>query len=196
MGKNSGRGRQNRPPPAVREGRLIKAIELARPSVCQIVLHKMFDPDGGGVHIIGTGFAVAPGVVATARHVLTKAQEVIDADPGFSFNVGYPSPHVEEGILTVWGGAMYVGAELIAEDAATDIALLRTPDSGEFELVIGDDHSQTPRPARLAEERPTEGEWVACSGYPLAESSMVTTSGYIASSYTVARQTVVGRCTE
>ncbi len=144
-----------------------------------------------------TGFVVGQdGSLITMRHVVhacaTKLK-VSDSDLKVGkrlLYVGIPQPNIESHNLLIHGSFTGYDAGVVDEDIAHDLALIRTAQNlltaEPPSIMIG---SQMLRHevglAKLSDARPEEGSTVATSGYPFSSLVLVTTFGYIASSWEI-----------
>ena len=165
------------------------AIDRIRPSVVQIRL----DYDNDDAQIVGTGFIVhSEGYALTARHV-TQGATRESLHHGGRLTAGLALPNLG-GRIRIAGSFEIVGCEIVEEDPRHDLALVRlvpTP----FQAGKASGVSTTTDGgmainalfglAQLRLERPRDGVGVAVSGYPLATSTLITTSGAMASSWGV-----------
>lgn len=160
---------------------LKQSIQKVRRSTFQISVNIA---EGNQLHtpVLGTAFSVGDRHAITAGHVLdsvAKLHKEHDAKPQLAFaglNVSTPEMEIR---------ANFVGRPfgVVDVDAENDLALLETSPMDSYNFSVGGMQAQPPVPIKLREGRPDEGEMVACSGYPLSEPSLVTTVGYVASSW-------------
>jgi S1-C subfamily serine protease len=173
-----------------------QAVDHIRPSIVQIsFLATGLSP---GVHNqpwcpfvrrpLGTGFLVnSDGFVVTARHVVQcghrLAEQIEAAQAGMV--VGLALPNTEN----MRGNFRDVGLDLVDEDAAHDLALLKlrpNPFSGELGsgfVTNGEEVAFLLGTATLNPSRPRDGDAVGVSGYPLGQSVLVTNAGWMATSW-------------
>jgi V8-like Glu-specific endopeptidase len=136
-------------------------------------------------HVLGTGFFVNPeGYVITAKHVVsggTKMLKKIPANKKQIF-VGIALPNTEN----MRGNFRCVDFEIIDEDSRHDIMLVklsRNPFKGEVRsgfVINNKELSLLYGTPTLNLLRPKDGISIAVSGYPLAETVLVTNSGTLA----------------
>ena len=179
--------------------KLARTIKKIKPSVVKIHIDYMV----GGKHEtegMGTGFIVnTDGLIVTAKHVVDAFRgRVEQLKAGFDVNdeapvrirVGLPMNEVRT--AEMWAAANFrnVSADIVLEDIENDLALLKIdPEqldklSQPFSIQGITTAEGYPEPFVLNDGFLEDGEYVAISGYPLAEPSMVTTSGNIASTFT------------
>jgi len=172
---------------------LSDAIKAISPSVVQItyVMDQFPDETRRALNTpffagaAGTGFIVNDeGYVITALPVLST----FDNFPGFKAQgriypsgrnrllIGLAMPNLESSHLTIRVSFTEVSFTVTDRDTIHDLALLR-PDLPLF-VVRPKNHV-----AVLSIGRPEDGEQVAVSGYPLAKTVLVSTSGAVASSW-------------
>jgi len=150
---------------------LSEAINRIRPSIVQIRYSQ--SP-------IGTGFFVdSRGLVITARHVIRNQMAPSQ------MTIGLAMPNTEY----MRGNFRIVNFMIIDEDISHDLILLKlrkNPFEGEVRSGFKIGGKEIPLlygiPI-LSEERPKDGMHVAISGYPLREPVLVTSAGYIATSW-------------
>lgn len=159
-------------------------IKKIQPSIFQIQIH----PPNSKFQVIGTGFAIAEGYIITANHVAAALEEE-NVPEGTKLKVGLAAPNYDDGNIKVRAAFMLFNCEVVAVSEQNDIALLKVNQPWEelraTNQINGVDMTTRATPSKLEFDRPTEGERVAISGFPLQEPSMVTTSGIIASSWTL-----------
>ena len=171
-------------------------IDAVRPSVVQI---RIGGPGEPGT-VVGTGFFVHPeGFVLTAKHVTQGASQELALHREGRLLVGLAMPNIS-GPITIRSGFELVDCEIVEEDDRHDLALLRlthnpfssgrpsgvhrTPDGG---MGVNGRYGL----ASLTLERPRDGEDIAVSGYPLANPTLITTAGIIASAWGTETMNVV-----
>lgn len=179
-----------------RKMQLVKAVDHIRPGIVQIG----FVAEGLSAELrnrlgrpfvrscLGTGFFVnSDGYVVTARHVIQLAQrlgEQIAADRKNVF-VGLAMPNTEK----MRGNFCGVGFDLVDEDARHDLALLKlkqNPFRGEVRSAFRVKGAELPllfATVTLNPNRPKDGDAVAVSGYPLGQPVLVTSAGWMATSW-------------
>lgn len=159
--------------------RLSLAIEKTRGGIFQIK-HSSHSQLGAG---LGTAFAVREdGILITAKHVVEGYQ-----DNDLALAYGVPG-FTHQGMLKVNGMFFGIpGASVIATDDENDLAAIKLPKAlSEYKFQIDNRMSEfIPHVIPLELEEPVEGDAIAASGYPLHEPSLVTTSGNIASNWTL-----------
>lgn len=160
---------------------LVDAIDRIRPSVVQIrAVGPGMSPGG---NTLGTGFVVTKDRhVVTAKHVV----DAIDYGAGQSLHVAFAGPDVDTRQLKI--RANFTGTQATVLDTVDehDLALLEVPGAQNltFRIQLGDQLIETePRAAWLNERKLREGIELAVSGYPLAQPSLVTNAGVLASSF-------------
>lgn len=117
------------------------------------------------VNVAGTGFLISKsGLVATAEHVVRDIERAGNGHPEahLTMQIGFP----------VNGSFTSIGCKVVTRDPKHDIAILSldAKPNTVFSIVSFN-------PARLR-----EGAAIFTSGYPLASTALITTSGTIASS--------------
>lgn len=168
------------------------AIATIRPSVVQFTAAM---PDDHRPRVMGSGFIVDDGGhVATAAHVVSALHSLNQAGARTGIGLAYPDIDNEDigGVkgLTMRQNFFIVGGEVIDVDTRRDVAVLEMQpnpftDSPPSMIKIGDTEGPRPMytPASLDTARPSDGEAVAVSGYPLGGAALVTTAGHLASSW-------------
>jgi S1-C subfamily serine protease len=167
------------------------AIDSIRRSVVQIQAFR----EGVEPATVGTGFIVASAGdtvhVVTANHVV----EAVDAAAGQSIHVAFAAPDVIESTFQMKAGFVGTSARVVDAVFKQDLALLevtgpRTALLAEVESKTGSKtmyRRETYRdPARLSSAKLREGVALAVSGYPLAEPSLVTNAGILATTFSMA----------
>jgi S1-C subfamily serine protease len=116
------------------------------------------------VNVAGTGFLIGKnGFVATAEHVVRSIERASTA---------HPEAHVSMQVgFVVDGSFASVACKLVARDSAHDLAILSVTDPSKHISAVAFNT------ARLR-----EGAGIFTSGYPLASTALITTSGTVASS--------------
>src|SRR4051794_8835811 len=161
-------------------------IDDVSPAVVQISV-------AAGGAVLGTGFLINDsGFVVTAHHVIK--------DLNGHATVGVPVPNYEDANRNrVSGSFVLFGYDVIDVDEARDLAVLRPHDevSNPFReprptlVQIGDVAlGIEPGTSRLRVDRPRDGMAVATSGYPFGEVNLITSTGYVASSWTIERDEI------
>jgi len=161
-------------------------IDDVTPAVVQISV-------AAGGAVLGTGFLVnKSGDAVTANHVIS--------DLGGRATVGVAVPNYEDANHNrVSGSFTLFEYDVLSVDAEHDLAVLRPhePAGNPFRepkpvlVRIGDvDVGIQPDVVRLRVERPRDGMAIATSGYPFGEVNLITSTGYVASSWTVERDEV------
>lgn len=158
-------------------------IKSILPSTFQIQLHIPNEMP----FIIGTGFAIsADGYIITANHVATALQEP-SVPAGAKLLAGLAAPNFEQGWMRIQATFMVFDCKVIASNEGDDLALLKISRPWDEikaqNLVNGTAMITQATPCKFEFARPQEGESVAISGFPLAEPSMITTTGVIANSW-------------
>ena len=138
---------------------------------------------------LGTGFFVNDdGYVATNLHVVASWKPEMG-----DLKALVPAPNIDDGQIFMTGGFSGFKADVVATDAIHDLAILK--------LTPNPFVSRVPTLVKTSEKeiasfacsvpqidiaRPKDGEHIASSGYPFnGKNVLVTTSGYIASSWEV-----------
>jgi S1-C subfamily serine protease len=156
------------------------AIDRIRCSVVQI--ERVSD---GPPQTVGTGFVVARDGdlchVVTANHVV----EEIDSGAGERLNVAFAMPDVVTPEISVRAGFIGTGASVVEAVADKDLALLKVINSPGALAVAGRPVEAYRTPARLSTSQNRDGVALAVSGYPLAEPSLVTNAGVLASTFSM-----------
>lgn len=157
--------------------KLTQAIDRLRPSVVQVAVGRT----GAPVTVLGTGFAVGPArAIVTALHVVSGAEEHI-RQVGGELNVGFAGPDVDEPGISIRANFVHGPASVMDRDEANDLALLDASVPPMSVVVEEREYKTELVGAQLGDRPVRDGESVACSGYPLGEPSLVTTSGAVAS---------------
>lgn len=164
---------------------LSHTIKRILPSTFQI---QLWAPDNKNA-VIGTGFAVSGhGYIVTANHVVKTLEEKV-VPPNSTLKVGFAGPDYESAEITVRASFSVFDCEVVASNEDDDIALLKTArplDEIDFTMhIMGQDNTTEAKPCVLDLRRPFAGENIAISGYPLSEPALVTTTGIIASNWTL-----------
>lgn len=171
---------------------LKKTIEIIRPSIFQIqvqTFEQKFQYKKLPVTIpIGTAFAVSDsGLLVTALHVVEGAEKIISASGG-NIMAGFAGPKVDTPEIKIHASFVGTGVEVVGSDSDNDLALLKLPINklNDLTIKVGPDELEaTPIACTIDTEIPNDGEPIGISGYPLSEPSLVTTSGNIASNWTL-----------
>ncbi|RJP78973.1 MAG: serine protease [Desulfobacteraceae bacterium] len=181
---------------------LPESIEIVKKGVVQLMVKVSYldkntkNKMGGNQikHIAGTGFLVSDdGHVVTALHVIEGMHQVLNTISGKKKveYINIPIQPFEDARHNIVSGTFIsIEFDVIDSDAEHDIALLKlktNPFTKEFidwskNLIItkGREVKYSGNPLLLNTQRPKDGTSIAISGYPLQESSLVTTSGFIA----------------
>lgn len=172
---------------------LAQAVDQVRPSIVQISFHasdfptEMWRQLGRPfIHVpIGTGFFVnSDGFVITARHVVCDVAQLMErfrAAGSKQLFVGLAVPNTEK----MRGNFNLVDFDLVDEDTLHDLALLKlrkNPFKGEVGPMFGN-LPQFFGTAILNPNRPKDGAAVGISGYPLGQAVLVTSAGWMATSW-------------
>jgi S1-C subfamily serine protease len=202
-------GQDKRPVPPQRSvSKLSAMIDRARPSVVKITAY--FGPPMSINEGTGTGFFVnARGIVVTAKHVISSQPHTpCDTSPvrpsqppdfhatakpiqASKILIGIPEAPMHVGGVTMTGSFRDTPARVLACDDVHDIAVLEpqgNPITMSFPPMVRVEGKEIPAqpskrgPAVLSAKAFRDGDPVFTSGYPLTNSTLVTTSGYIASS--------------
>lgn len=158
--------------------KLPDSIDKVRGSIVQI--RRSVEGDDLG-RPIGTGFILAekPYRVVTAKHV-TDAIRAQDR-----LRVAFAGPSVRTPEVTIEGTFMGAPARVLDTDSENDLALVEVaPDFTTEGVTVGP--ATVPfgtHPFVLSAETPREGAPLAVAGYPLAQPSLVTNSGILASRF-------------
>jgi S1-C subfamily serine protease len=138
-----------------------------RNSICYIygVYHVGLPKQRPGLRarISGTGFLVAPGLLATNRHVAEPWYEDVDADALMRRG---SSPELEKLIAFFPGSPTPIAVTPIILSAHTDLALLRVEGQAPF----------NPQPLPLSDSATPPGDIVTVIGYPMGIAGMVAKS--------------------
>jgi S1-C subfamily serine protease len=187
---------------------LSAAIEQIRPAIVQISFRAYELDPGFAAQIgrpffdqtLGTGFIInRDGDVITARHVIEGAHQLASQVSANQKQVtaGLAIPnHEDQYHNTFRGNFVSLSLDLVAEDEFHDLALLTlrpNPFEGQVRSGITLPYGELPvlyGDAVLHTDRPIEGAAVAISGYPLANTVLVTTSGAMATVWSVARSDI------
>jgi S1-C subfamily serine protease len=162
---------------------LPEAIERVRKSIVQI-------QRGGSRSMpstIGSGFLVGdPLHVVTAKHVV----DAVDFAGGQEVFVGFALPDLESAEIQIRASFVGTTAAVLDTSEDQDLALLQVSlDQVPTAIQIGDRAIRAePQSVRLSTSAPRDGVAIAISGYPLSEPSLVTTSGVLATSFSIERQ--------
>ena len=157
-------------------------IDHIRPSVVQI---RRFSTQRAAGQTIGTGF-----IVADTQHVVTALHvvDVVNLSAGEAIHVALAAPNVDTPELKMRANFSEYEGKLIGVNNDQDLALIHVRQLKEpgFRVKFG---------PRLIEAKPVnatlrtnplrEGVELAVSGYPLAEPSLVTNAGILASTFTL-----------
>lgn len=169
-------------------------IDRIRSSVVRI---EVSFEDGG--QSSGSGFIVnKDGDVVTAYHLLTMGGRRTSAEiekPGILVKMPIPATHYHGvSLIQTFTAA---SAKVVARDLAHDIAILAAPGimTPSFKpLRIGHkDIGNKVQPARMVASPIRDGEPVFVSGYPLNSPTLITTSGFVASSMATEVDTTNGK---
>ena len=167
------------------------AIDSIRRSVVQIQAVR----EGSEATTIGSGFIVASAGdtvhVVTANHVV----EAVDTAAGQSIHVAFAAPDVIEPTFQMRAGFVGTSARVVDAVLKQDLALLEV--TGQHTALLAEVESKTASktmyrretyrdPARLSSAKLREGVALAVSGYPLAEPSLVTNAGILATTFSMA----------
>jgi S1-C subfamily serine protease len=144
----------------------------------------------------GTCFAVFIGsdhnvYALTAAHVVNLRLPQTGNDLAFGnrdIEVTVPVPNVIPPFVFI-AFDVREKAELVAEDKAHDIALLKfhEPDNA---LAVNGQSGVKMKPLRPAQNRPQDGEVIIISGYPLSVASLITTSGIMSAAWELTPQAI------
>jgi len=157
-------------------------IDRVRPSVVQIRRSNANQPSVG--QTIGSGFIVSDTAhVATALHVV----EAVDLSAGESIHVAFAAPNIDTPTLKMQANFSEYEGQVIGTDKDQDLALIHVPQLAGpgLRVQLGPEMLEAkPVAARLNTSSLREGVELAVSGYPLAEASLVTNIGILASTFT------------
>jgi len=146
----------------------------------------------------GSGFFVSyEGHVITALHVIEGMEKTLSSVKGKEkkMYVNVPLPPLEDVVNKnlVLGTFIPLDFDIVDRDEAHDIALLKlktNPFTREFmerskkQVVIGGkSQAFVGRPVSFNARRPGDGSHIAVSGFPLGEASLITNSGFVATSW-------------
>jgi S1-C subfamily serine protease len=130
----------------------------------------------------GTGFIVnSDGVVVTARHVVRKTNP--SETPRISIEMRTPAAVV--GTNAFKELSLDLPAEILAEDVAHDIAVLKTSENlltAQNIRIVGQEPPAPRSTAKFDVRHLRDGEPIFSSGYPLNSWVLITNSGFVASS--------------
>jgi S1-C subfamily serine protease len=167
---------------------LSEAIDIIRPSIVQL---SVMNPQSAGSQTFGSGFILnARGHIATAAHVVDSAVQM--AQQGLHISVGLAYPNDDGGTtgFTMMNNFHHVSVEVLAIDRDHDVAIIKMQpnpfdDPPRSMIRIGDQEGPRPqyKACQVSLERPRDGESIASSGYPLSSTTLVTTSGALASAW-------------
>jgi len=136
---------------------------------------------------LGTGFFVnAEGYIATNFHVVAPWKPELGELVAL-----VPAPNIDDGKIFVSAGFSVFKADIVVTDPIHDLAIVKltpNPFSSSAPTLIKTSDKQIPAFAcnvpKFDVARPNDGEHIASSGYPFnGKNVLVTTSGYIASSW-------------
>jgi S1-C subfamily serine protease len=136
-------------------------------------------------HVLGTGFLVnSEGYAITAKHVIVGGVEMLKSIPAERKDIfaGLALPNT----VNMRGNFVCVDFKVVDEDLRHDLILLklnRNPFKGEIRsgfVINGKELPLLYGVPTLNLTRPTDGLPIAVSGYPLAETVLVTNSGVLA----------------
>lgn len=163
-------------------------VDAIRPSVVQI---RIAGPTGAG-EVVGTGFFVhAGGYVLTAKHVTEGMSRALEMRPDGRLLVGLAIPNLS-GPVSIRASFELADCHVVEEDARHDLALLKLVTnpfasgrpSGVHQIADGGMGVNSMYGlAPLTLDRPRDGEEIAVSGYPLANPTLITTAGIVASAW-------------
>jgi S1-C subfamily serine protease len=159
------------------------SIDAVRPSIVQIAVDLQDQPGSASIRRLGTGFIIdADFRVITALHVVQRIEQAwakYSATAERSILVGYAQPNAdfERANFT------FIAYDAVKVDARHDLAVLE-PRADSLARGLASLRNQ-PAPVDIDASRPRDGESIAVSGYPLAETVLITTSGAIASSWPI-----------
>jgi S1-C subfamily serine protease len=166
---------------------LSKAIDAIKPSIFQIQLQTFHNKMPVTIPL-GTAFAVSDdGVLVTAFHVVKAAEDAIAKQSGHLI-AAFAGPDVDTPQIKIHAAFTGTSVAVIGRDEAHDLALLKLPTDklSDITIKVGPDGAEAkPSACHMDAVTPANGEPIAISGYPLAEPSLVTTSGHIASNWTL-----------
>jgi S1-C subfamily serine protease len=170
------------------------AIESLRPSVVQILIQVRV-PIGSPGGIPGMQPPLVPRTAPIGSgFFVVKLFDSIPVQGPKQLMVGLALPNLDHfksggATVSIRGSFVLVESQVIDEDERHDIAVLklsRNPFKDNMPTIIQmpDQNIKTPHKVpTLWAARPRDGEAIAVSGYPLSSPVLVTTSGYLASSW-------------
>jgi S1-C subfamily serine protease len=158
-------------------------IDRVRPSVVQI--RRIVPGQLPSGQTIGTGFIVVDTEhVVTALHVV----EAVNLSAGESVHVALAAPNVDTPELKMRANFSQYEGKVVGTDKDQDLALIHVPqlNGPGFRVQFGPKLIEAkPVAAKLNTSPLREGVELAVSGYPLAEPSLITNVGILASTFTL-----------
>jgi S1-C subfamily serine protease len=167
---------------------LIAAVKRVQPSIVQInfLAYGVLSEGTTRQHInlnqpLGTGFVISlEGYIITANHVMDegfKALESVKAEIN-NLSIGFAYPNTQNRR----GNFQLMDFDLIEVDKIHDIALLKLR-SMEIPRMFGNLPPLKLTPVLLNRDRPEDGAAIGISGYPLYQTVLVTSGGFMATSW-------------
>ena len=166
--------------------RLTRVIGQIKSSIVQIQAELKDNNNVIGIVPAGTGFIVENDLAITALHVIKAISKA-----NGRMLIGVALNDDPSGRIKIRGSFILSHAEVVKIDEMNDIALLQLTGGKKFNLLtsgisIGDNpHPVTIDTVDFDIDLPENGELIATSGYPLSEPQLVTSSGIIASNWTL-----------
>ncbi|MER5549732.1 serine protease [Streptomyces sp. NPDC002589] len=164
---------------------LSDVVDVIRPAIVQIAAIEHGTPRRAA---LGTGFIVSDrGLVLTASHVVAAMAQVAAQgwnNPALMIGLAHTNEEMLRGNFTL------MDAQVVADDPGRDLALLQmqpnpfgTAAIPSGIVINGKQAELTTGVAEISSDRPRDGAPIAVSGYPLQESTLITTCGIIASAW-------------
>lgn len=158
--------------------RLPDTIDRIRQSVVQI--RRVTPGAAPSGDIIGTGF-----IVTDDHHVVTAKHVVDGLGPGQVLQVFFAGPDIDDPAMRIRAAFTGLGGVVVDVDATHDLALIAVPGAAMLANTRYGPHGAQVHhaPVRLDQRKMREGVELAVSGYPLAQPSLVTNAGVLATTF-------------
>ena len=167
---------------------LTTAIKRVQPSIVQINFQAHGSPQGGTMtqrinlnKPLGTGFVISPeGYIITANHVMKEGFKALESFKSEikKLSIGFAYPNTQE----MRANFTHMDFDLIEADKIHDIALLKLK-STKIPPMFGNLPPLKLTPVILNRDRPEDGVAIGISGYPLYQTVLVTSGGFMATSW-------------
>lgn len=167
---------------------LAASIRRVQPSIVQIHFHTINTPrrDTGPRKsnksiALGTGFVVSQeGHVITANHVVETGNDLLARETAEikDISIGFAYPNTQN----MRGNFVLMPFDIIETDEVHDLALLKLK-TNKIPSMFGNLPPLALAPVNLHPTRPEDGVTIGISGYPLSQTVLVTTGGYLATSW-------------